>query len=215
MSKLKLTKKVNIMDKKAVIFYWPHNRPFMHDGDEFRRQAFACKQWYEDNGYSVDMREIPKGKAYVRRNYVMTILSQYAHNEIDRVIFLCHGAPKSFGAGFNTTNVHVLANYISRVAKSNATITLFSCLTGKKPVGGLAEVLSTDSGLRVFAHKTRGHTTRNPFKRVFFRGKMANLYPENREGMKELKKHFRTADDSFPIAFLEGFAVHQKGARTE
>jgi hypothetical protein len=135
----------------------------------------------------------------------------YGRNELNRVIFLCHGSPNSFGGGFNVSNISMLANRLSYVAKSNATITLFSCLTGKKPVGGLAEVLSTDSGLRVFAHKTRGHTTRNPFKRVFFRGKMANLYPENREGMKELKKHFRTADDNFPLAFLEGFAVQKKG----
>jgi hypothetical protein len=195
------------MNKKAIIFYWPHNRPLMHDGDEFRRQALVCKKWYKANGYSVDMREIPKGRAYVRRNYVMSQLAPYGHNELHRVIFLCHGSSKSFGAGFNVSNVSMLAD---RLSKSNAIITLFCCLTGKKQVGGLAEVLSTDSGLMVFAHKTRGHTTCNPFKRVFFRGKMANLYPENRDGIKKLKKHFRS-DDSAPIAFLEDFVTSFAG----
>ena len=101
---------------------------------------------------------------------------KYKGEKFDRVAFFCHGYPKKFDAGFNVNDIFNLAELLKDITHEESMIMLFCCKTGKL-VDGLAARLSDLCNLPVIAHRTRGHTTRNPFKSIFVDGEIYELNP--------------------------------------
>lgn len=187
----------------VALFYWPHNRPFMHDGDEFAAQARQAITYYQNTGETVSAFAIPKVSKLEKRQFILNALRGFKGKSLSRVIFLCHGSPRAF-AGFSMSNVGVLGNVIYGRSKMDSAVILYCCLTGKRD-DGIADLLSRTSARRVIAHKTRGHTTRNPFKRIFNGGAMADLWPQDKAARKHWIGMFRDSRGSFVFDYVEGF----------
>lgn len=84
--------------------------------------------------------------------------------------FLCHGTRRGLQTGHN---ISVLKRWkdtaeVIKAAGFNRVV-LFACSTG----GGkdnLAQLLSEQTGLPVYAHTNKGHTTKNPYAKLFTNG---------------------------------------------
>lgn len=109
--------------------------------------------------------------------------------DIDLIGIFCHGWPNGLQIGFNKQHIHLLVQYLKLCCRKDVKIVLYACSTAsnkenrkmKMPfnVGpatdrGFADSLR-DSMLKdgflggwVDAHKTAGHTTRNPFVVRFY-----------------------------------------------
>lgn len=166
----------------VVIFHWPHNRPFKRDGDEFKSMARYAAEYYRAHGMEVRNYAIPKRPKLEKRQFILGTLQVFKKHSLSRVIFFCHGSPRAF-AGFNMRNAGRLGGLIYKKTKRDAAVLLYCCLTGKK-ANGIANMLAMSSARRVIAHKTRGHTTRNPYKRLFNGGQMVDLWPQDKKARK-------------------------------
>ena len=195
---------------QTVIFYWPHNRPFRRDGDEFKRMAHEARDFYKipllPGAFGgVHMFEIPKISKMEKRQYVLQCLRNFPKKSIKRVLVFCHGSHKSIGnLGFNMGNIHTLGDVIYSRGTDDCAVVLYSCLTGRSEKG-IANLLSSTSAKRVIAHKTRGHTVRNPFKRVFNEGKMADLWPHEKNARKRWVQTLKSAPADQVFELVEGF----------
>lgn len=98
--------------------------------------------------------------------------------------FLCHGWKDGIQAGFNMQTVQTLAADIALACTSTATVALYCCDTasnakdsddkrgGPGGLGGFASELYQALNKRGFtgqlwAHTTAGHTTQNPYVRIW------------------------------------------------
>lgn len=196
------TKKIKKQTTVAM-FYWPHNRPFMHDGDEFTAQARQAITYYQNAGETVSAFAIPKVSKLEKRRFILNAIREFKRGSLSRVVFLCHGSPRAF-AGFDMRNVGRLGDVIYGRSKIDSAVLLYCCLTGKRN-NGIADLLSRTSARRVIAHKTRGHTTRNPYKRIFNGGVVADLWPQDKSARKRWIEMFKTSRGSFVFDYVEGF----------
>ncbi len=129
-------------------------------------------------GGAVDLFDNRKPMAR-RRREVLAALALAKDQDFTSVAFLCHGWEDGIQAGFNRRTVGQLAKAIQDVVQhSFTTVPLLCCSTGDDPTdqwrtgaggdGSFADRLRDglcDSGAiycRVWAHTTKGHTTRNP-----------------------------------------------------
>lgn len=102
------------------------------------------------------------------------------------VAFFCHGWRDGIQAGFVSPGVKALADAIARCAAEDLRVVLYACDTarvgsitedptepGPGAAGGFADLLQNAieaAGVKrcwVYGHGTTGHTTNNPFVRVF------------------------------------------------
>jgi len=118
-----------------------------------------------------------------RKTTVLDALDSLPASQPKSIIaFFCHGWPTGIQFGFQTTtsvayrsstfgDVTALAQAISRIASPDIKIVLYACSSGATDDGfaaSLRDSLSTSCPrCRVDAHKTRGHSTKNPFVNRF------------------------------------------------
>jgi hypothetical protein len=179
-----------------LIFYYPHNRLLRHDGDEFAARALDCSRFWTGSGHKVRAFAIPKGNDAAKRQYVMTILAAQCNSSIDRVAFFCHGTATWFDAGFTTATIAQSGAEWRRVLTPDARIGLYCCLTGRDTTG-LAASLSRCSGAPVMAHTTSGHTTRNPYKRLFDSGTQSDIWPKTKAAFAAWRAKLSTMYGAF------------------
>lgn len=175
-----------------LIFYYPHNRLFRHDGDEFQARALDLSKLWTMNGQKVRTFAIPKDNNERKSLYVQTVLATVCNHSIDRIAFFCHGTSNWFDAGFVTSNIATIKDELRRVLIPNKSkIALFCCATGSSD-NGLAMALSAAADAPVMAHKTSGHTTRNPYKRMFENGLHRDMWPKDRKAFREWQARLAT-----------------------
>lgn len=118
-----------------------------------------------------------------RKRVVLDILDNLPANQPKKVIaFFCHGWHRGFQFGFQThtsveyqnsnyTDPAALAAAISRIATPDVKVILYACSTGGTDDGFAAtlrnELMVFCPQCRVDAHKTLGHSTKNPFVNRF------------------------------------------------
>jgi hypothetical protein len=108
------------------------------------------------------------------------ILKALADGPYDDVAFFCHGLLSSLQAGFRKGSVERLARALGQPNAGRLVVYLFACDAAKGLLrapggdGGFADALRDtwcrvypQGSITVFAHATAGHTTKNPFLRVF------------------------------------------------
>jgi hypothetical protein len=103
------------------------------------------------------------------------------------VAFFCHGWKDGIQAGYRSNTVGALAELLSRVCEGNCeNVLLYACDNGRDADddrkddlldsvggdGGFADLLRDEfrrkgDPVRIFAHTKEGHTTSNPYVRVF------------------------------------------------
>jgi hypothetical protein len=184
---------------KALCFAPLHNTPGINkrtgrpwaDAGEFMREARA---FCEAHGFKPDVAVFDNQKDMIgRRGEVFARLRAVEAGTLDVFALFCHGYPSGVQAGFRIPNVIGLARELKRAASADGLcVPLYCCSTASDTIaatndkakgpggdGGFADRLRdalAENGVRatVFAHITAGHTTRNPFTRVFL--------PDERKG---------------------------------
>ncbi len=159
-------------------------------GAEFGREANTFAEYWRERGDEVRVVRLPSKPQWVLRQMVLRAIWD-EQRKIDRLVFFCHGTPKWLRVGFHVWNVEELATAVSRCAGERLDVALYACSCGRsriewpwkladrswprRNVPGKAGFAARLTGAlatqgvqaRVFAHGTRGHTTRNPYCYTF------------------------------------------------
>ena len=167
----------------AAVFAPLRNAPGKRDAFEFLREAHAFNRAH---GFNDVVCVFDNDRSLVgRRGEVLGYLRKLPRVSV--VAFFCHGWPEGVQTGFMLGHVRLLAGSLASVCGGGElTVALYCCSTGADDDGletderapgpggdgGFANRLRDelcDLGVRatVFAHSTAGHTTRNPWVRVF------------------------------------------------
>lgn len=132
------------------------------DADEFEREAAKCVADCDGVVFEFNNRATK-----IKRR--LSVLQQLAEcSGVQAICFFCHGTRTGIQAGFDVTNIDILADAI--VATGAWQVILYACSCAKGPNNGehsFASALRTALAKRmehvdVFAHQNKGHTTRNP-----------------------------------------------------
>ena len=178
---------------RSLILHTSTNKPGKRDGDEFTREARAAHNatWSLQDGISWSDDVLPircDVPADERRSSVATSLAEIVRlnnaprdirpprlTPLKSVALFCHGTTRTlqwYGAMRSLTSSRTLAEQISCVAdvKLPLFVAVYACSAGSP--GGWVEKLARsfdDLGMRVcvYGHETVGHTTRNPYVRVY------------------------------------------------
>jgi hypothetical protein len=119
--------------------------------------------------------------SYARRHKQLMEAVEICEDAVDGgIAFFCHGWSSGIQCGIRTpAELKAFAKLIGQCQAQRGTdyrVALFCCSTADSPVGGdgsfadrLRDALCTEGLIynEVFAHVTKGHTTRNPYARVF------------------------------------------------
>lgn len=152
------------------------------DADEFLREARAFN---DSRGWTRGVHLFDNNADMAtRRLAVLEPLRTY--RDLHTFAMFCHGWHHGIQAGFRNHNIPELAHELKAVAAKDLTVVLYCCSTGADGDGdqqderipgvggdgGFADRLRDalcELGVRatVFAHSTPGHTTRNPWVRMF------------------------------------------------
>lgn len=168
-------------DKPAIVFAPAFDTPGRKDSSgAFKPEA---QRLIKQLGCNATLRLFDNNRAPAdRKREVGTALDRLPDGQAALVAFVCHGWKDGIQAGWNSGVVADLADRLRFVSTVDATIALYCCDTGrgdnKDPqpgpggLGGFASQLFTALCARGFtgqlwAHGTEGHTTQNPFVRVF------------------------------------------------
>ena len=167
-------------------------------GKEFLREAEAFCDHRSQLGETVELVTLKKAPQWKLRQDVLTSILNCQH-KIDKLAFFCHGRPKWLRCGFHVWNVDLLADFIAQRCGRRLDIALYACSTGRElrsypwrltskewkrsalpGKAGFAARLTgalLDRGVdvEVFAHSSKGHTTRNPYCYRFC-GDLARVY---------------------------------------
>ena len=206
-------KVLNIYDPQNT--WWGTLRRFQRDGDEFERQANIAKEFYADKMNAVvEMYEIKGKTAQEKRQRLLIDLSWIMMHKFDRINFFCHGHPKALNRNMfrmlptKLNNLPLLAERLKAIAADDCKIVLYSCKTAKLG-NGFAFELSLLTRCDVISHTTRGHTTRNPFKKLIYWGHESPfVFTRPKElwhdfgGIRALKKQLRRSKFA-PFEFVE------------
>jgi len=155
--------------------------------NEFVSQARLFQSYWSARGERVDLVVLEKAPQSVFREGVQNALGA-CKTKIDRVAFFCHGTPRALLCGYKTPSTPTLAAALRRVCTNQLTVALYSCSTGRTttewpwtlahkswtfgavtPGAGFAVNLLNElrlmgvSDASIFAHASKGHTTRNPY----------------------------------------------------
>jgi hypothetical protein len=170
--------------RNCLVFYVPTNSKGKRDGDEFRREATSFIK--ANNGYLVPV-EYRRGMddAKRMRDEINRAIFDYCEKgeKFDCVALFCHGWANGVQVGYRVSDGTVadLAEDLSAVLEPHGCVALYCCSTahdrddyddeeiGAGTQGGFADELYREldmlhvEGIKVDAHFTKGHTTRNPF----------------------------------------------------
>ena len=191
-----------------IIFFQPNNRLFRKDGAEFTARALDAARFY---GPEVRSVALPKGNDAKKRKYITDYLRvQVADSSVDRLLVFCHGSKKWCEFGGTVSALPLLIPELKRVLKPDARIGLYCCLTGHLDHGGFAASLSRLlGGVPVMAHRSSspwgilgGHTTRNPYKRMFAHSLVDSLWPTDKAEFRAYRANLQ-ADKNWPFEMLE------------
>jgi len=124
---------------------------------------------------------LKKVKASKRREIVLDKLNSI-EKPLDGIAFFGHGWPQGIQFGFRREHIEELVKAMSFVCKRDCKVVLYACLAAENDIrdnivkdigpatkGGFADKLRDAMvregfvGGHVDAHKTAGHTTRNPY----------------------------------------------------
>jgi hypothetical protein len=144
------------------------------------RAFMKCHAAEEVHFVGLDLEHIPRG---ARRSAVYQAIHDATLNrKLDAIVFYGHGWPDGIQFGFSRENVPDLAEVLADNSQNTLKVSLYACLAAENDVidkehgdvgpgtdGGFADVLR-DALVRcgickgwVDAHKTKGHTTWNPY----------------------------------------------------
>lgn len=150
------------------------------DADEFQNRA---REWIDELGGQLHL--FP-GKAgfNVRRRSVLEFLAAADPKGVEAIGFFCHGWATGIQAGIKNPHIDELAEALKRFPDLH-TICLYCCSCAAGTRNGersFAAKLRDTTGLRdlhltVWAHATKGHTTRNPDVIVFEESYNGGYYP--------------------------------------
>ena len=155
-------------------------------------------------------------------------------NPLSYLAFFCHGWRTGIQFGFRLHHLTYLARHLSEISHPDLTVALFCCSTaqgGTGGDGGFADDLRDQLcmyGLvdcKVIAHTTKGHTTSNPYVRIFegdgsriggIGGRYvvepkSELWPAWKKELRDSEK-FRIG---FPLMSREEIAAHLRGEHAE
>lgn len=166
-----------------LIFFNPNNRLLRHDGDEFKARAMDAVNFFG----SPIACPLPKGKDPQKRKFIIDTLRALPAVSVDRLLVFAHGSQKWCEFGGTVSALPLLIPELKRVLKPTARIGLYCCLTGHLDHGGYASSLSALlGGMPVMAHRSSsiwgllgGHTSDNPYKRMFYRGDTGKTLTNN------------------------------------
>lgn len=130
--------------------------------------------WARVNRAGVLLVDARSGSPGVQRQRIIDQLFEPEHAGCDQIAFFCHGWADGMEFGFvGEDGAACLASAIQSCTE-RATVVLYCCSTAQDFAPNLARFLGPD--FRVWAHYSRGHTTRNP-QLGFFCGEYAeNLW---------------------------------------
>lgn len=177
---------------KALCFAPLHNAPGKRDGDEFRSEAM---RFLKAHGLDSPVRLFDnQAPDFERREHAYAAIEAHPRGTLDTFALFSHGYKTGVQLGFGVEHARRLALTLKpAAAPGGLTVALYCCDTGRDADrdkiddrtegvggdGGFADRLRDelcDAGVRatVWGHSTAGHTTWNPFVRVFV--------PEERRG---------------------------------
>ena len=169
---------------RAVVFAPLHNTGGKHDADEFHREAHAfCRtNGVADQVHLIDNR----APTNMRRDQVEARIEALPPRSLDVLAIFAHGWPTGLQTGHTLSTLPSLAKALSRAAVGPLSVVLYACSTaadddgsdaderapGPGGEGGFADCLrdalaAQNCPATIWAHTVRGHTTRNPYVRVF------------------------------------------------
>jgi hypothetical protein len=145
------------------------------DADEFQNRA---GDWINELGGELF---IFPGKAgfNARRTAVLRFLANADPKGVEAIGFFCHGWATGIQAGIKNPQIEWLAAALKRFPDLH-TICLYCCSCAAGTRNGersFAAKLRDATGLRVWAHATKGHTTRNPDVIVYEESYNGGYYP--------------------------------------
>ena len=170
----------NFTDKSALVCVPMFDTPGRKDSSgAFKPEA---QRFVKHMGLNATVRLFDNNRAPGDRRKEVGIALDRSR-DLDLVAFFCHGWKDGVQTGWNSGTVKDLADKLVLACTSDATIALYCCDTGrgqdgKDPapgpggLGGFASLLYTAMCARGFrgmlwAHATEGHTSMNPFVRIF------------------------------------------------
>jgi hypothetical protein len=175
---------------RAISFAPIHNSPGtnakgqpLKDASEFQNEAhmFASSNGFVSTTVLFDNRQ----DMHARREQCLSHLRLEADGQTSVFAFFCHGWPDGIQAGFTCAFAKRLAAEIARASTPECRVILYACSNGvdkdkstpddRGGTGGdngFADRLRDELSLAgiaatVYAHTKDGHTTRNPYVRVF------------------------------------------------
>lgn len=214
---------------KSLVFAPLRNTPGINkrtgkpwrDGDELQGEsrAFVKRLGFERGVAMFDNRD----EMGERRAAVLHHVHAAEPGTLELLAFFCHGWSDGIQGGFKCKHVRGLARELQAVAAPEFTVALYCCSTGddrdpttaqKQPGpggdGGFADRLRDELcelgvAATVFAHETAGHTTRNPYVRVFRPDERAGgrwLIEEGSELWAAWRRRLHNTDLRFRFPFL-------------
>jgi hypothetical protein len=167
---------------KAFAAYPLRNAVGKADANEFRREA---ERFHAVVGWPYGLHVFDNSLSMPgRRAAVLEPLSKCS--DLDVFSLFCHGWHNGVQAGFRSSDVRDLASALHAVSAPALRVVLYCCSNGadgdgddsdeREPGpggdGGFADLLrdalcELGTAATVYAHSVKGHTTRNPFVRVF------------------------------------------------
>lgn len=126
------------------------------------------------------------------REYVYSIVDAMPRRRMDAIAFFCHGWKSGLQCGLGFEHITALSIRIKQAAVDEPKVILYACEAARDMdaqqdddrndfiggAGGFADRLRDALGqigcrAEVYAHSTAGHTTQNPYLRVFRAGESA------------------------------------------
>jgi len=102
------------------------------------------------------------------------------HDKIDTVSFACHGHPTHIQHGFGIRGKHNNARLAKILAAKDIRRVIFYCCSVARPNTKISqmsycgdlhnELYALGCNAAIYGHTTAGHTTQNPFVKVFING---------------------------------------------
>jgi len=177
-------------DKNILVFYTNRNTKKKHDatGAFIPEAKSFAKLHGVPKEQLIGMPLVTMRKKRRRELVLDTIRDRGGAEKLDCVAFFGHGWPRGIQFGFNRKNLKDLVSVLSWKSRPDLKIILYACLAAENDVrewnhkdvgpgtdGGFADLLRDElvrqnlHRTRVDAHKTKGHTSWNPYC-VRFRG---------------------------------------------
>ena len=190
---------------KVLIVCDPENtylgtlKGFKRDGDEFARQAYLASDWYGES----TLINVPAGSAMEKRQALFKRLKKEKLSGFDRALFFMHGSPRYLNRRMiSNLNIGTFCSLLGDTMVPDGKIVFYACRTAEL-TDGFAATVAEKMDRDVLGHTTSGHTTRNPYKMIYFAGGKAHEKLWLRfGGVKSLKNRLASSGVA-PFVFVE------------